>query len=341
MAAAVAAGYLIGPYDSYQDAMQPGLRQDWTTSQLGQAAHEDCAVIKADGSPRAGFQGEGHYTTPDCVRPILEARVRAVRDAAGFNSWFLDSYAAGMLFDSYRPGAEMTQARHAAENAASFHLVNETLGLPAGSEDGNAVTAGGILFGHGMETPFIGWGDPALHRDKDSPYYVGGWWPAGEPAVFFKRVPLPAHYRTIHFDPAFRLPLYQAVFHDSVISSHHWSFDTLKFEEVEDERELARLLYNVPALHHLSARSLSARLPLLTRQDAFFRPLHERLWDDALTGFGWLSEDRLVQATSFADGTRLIANFAGEERQVEGVALPGRSVTALVPGAAAAVYRVE
>lgn len=341
IAAAVDAGYLIAPYDSYQDAMQPGLRTDWTTSHLGQAAHEDCAVIRADGTPRAGFQGEGHYTTPDCVRPLLEARIRAIQTAAGFNSWFLDSYAAGMLFDSYRPGAEMTQAAHAAGNARTLRFVNEALGLPTGSEDGNATTAGGVLFGHGMQTPFIGWGDPELHKDRESPYYVGGWWPGGEPAVFFKRVPLPERYRTIHFDPALRLPLYEAVFHDSIITSHHWSFDSLKFEGIESERELTRLLYNVPGLYHLSEGTLDTRLPIISRQDGFFRPLHELLWDDALTGFRWLADDRLVQETAFADGTRLVANFAAEARQAEGAELPARSITAFVPGAAPLVYQVE
>jgi hypothetical protein len=339
--AAVDAGYLIAPYDSYQDAMKPGLRTDWATSHLGQAAHDGCAVIQPDGQPHAGFKGEGRYTTPECVRPILEARIRAIQAAAGFNSWFLDSYAAGMLFDSYRKGAEMTQAQHAAGNAESLRLVNDALGLPTGSEDGNATTAGGLLFGHGMQTPFIGWGDPEMHEDQHSPHYVGGWWPSGEPAVFFKRVPLPERYRTIHFDPAHRLPLYQAVFHDSIITTHHWSFDSLKFEDVDKERELTRLLYNVPGLYHLSAGSLETRLPLIKRQDSFFRPLHERLWDVALTGFQWRSDDRLVQETTFADGTRLIANFSDRLRQVDEIELPALSVTAVVPDEEKASYRVE
>jgi hypothetical protein len=341
VASAIDAGYLIAPYDSYQDAMKPGVRMDWASSHLGISAHEDCAVILADGKPRSGFRGEGHYTTPDCVRPILDARIRAIAAAAGFNSWFLDSYAAGMLFDSYRPGAEMTMAENAAGNAASFEFVNETLGLPTGSEDGNATTAGGILFGHGMETPYIGWPICETHGEQRSPYDLGGWWPPGEPTIFFKTVPLPEHLRTIHFDPAYRLPLYQAVFNDSVISTHHWNFDSLKFEGVESERELAQLLYNVPGLFHLSAGSLNERLPLIVKQDAFFRPLHERLWDDALTGFALLSEDRLVQETTFADGTRIVANFAGEARTVGDVELAALSVIAVMPDGATVSYAVN
>ncbi len=94
--------------------------------------------------------------------------------------------------------------------------------------------------------------------------------------------------------------------------------------------ELTQLLYNVPPLYHLSAATLSERLPLMARQDAFFRPLHERLATQAMTDFRWLSADRLIQQTTFADGTRLLANFAAQMREVNGLRLAGQSITALM-----------
>ncbi|WP_219824884.1 glycoside hydrolase, partial [Pseudomonas faucium] len=74
-------------------------------------------------------------------------------------AWFLDAYATSMLFDSYRAGAPMTQAQNAAGNIDAVRWLNTVLKLPTGSEDGNAVTAQGILFAHGMQTPVLGWGD--------------------------------------------------------------------------------------------------------------------------------------------------------------------------------------
>ncbi|MEG2914704.1 MAG: glycoside hydrolase, partial [Pseudomonas sp.] len=109
-----------------------------------------------------------------------------------------------------------------------------------------------------------------------------------------------------------------------------------KLSNVQAENELAQLLYNVPPLYHLSAATLKQRLPMIQRQDGFFRPLHERLATQAMTDFRWLSNDRLVQQTTFADGTRLVANFAQEER--DGYA--GQSVTAWVVGESPVVYQV-
>ncbi|MCU1786620.1 glycoside hydrolase [Pseudomonas sp. 13B_2.1_Bac1] len=326
--AGVNAGYLMAPYDSYETALSTTENPDWTTAHLGSKAYRDCAIVLKDGTFKTGFQQSGHYTDPRCVRPLLEARVRAVQAKAGFNAWFLDAYATSMLFDSYRDGAPMTQAQNAEGNVDASRWLNTALKLPAGSEDGNAVTAQGILFAHGMQTPVIGWGDRQMTQDKQSPYYVGNWYPPEQPTVFFKAVPLNEPFRTVYFAPTMRLPLYQAVFHGSVITTHHWLFDSLKLTNVQAENELTQLLYNVPPLYHLSASTIEQRLPLIQRQDRFFRPLHQRLATQAMTGFRWLTADRQVQETTFADGARLVADFAA------------RSVTALVEGQPPQVYQV-
>ncbi|MCX4218637.1 MULTISPECIES: glycoside hydrolase [Pseudomonas] len=339
--AGVAAGYLIAPYDSYETALSRNENPDWTTAHLGDKANLECAVVKSDGTLKSGFQQSGHYTDPRCVRPLLEQRVAAIRDAAGFNSWFLDAYATGMLFDSYRPGATMTQAQNAEGNIGASRWINEVLKLPTGSEDGNATTAQGVLFTHGMQTPVIGWGDVEMSKNPESRYFAGKWYPPEQPEVFFKPVPIKESLRRIHFDPASRLPLYQAVFHGSVITSHHWLFDSLKLTNVRADNELAQLLYNVAPLYHLSADTLAQRLPQIARQDAFFRPLHERLATQALTGFEWLSADRLVQQTSFEDGTRLLANFDIQAREVQGQTLPGRSLTVRSPASPPTRFQVE
>jgi len=338
--AAAQAGYLIAPYDSYETALAVDENPDWTTAHLGSQANRDCAISLKDGTLKSGFQQSGHYTDPRCVRPLREARVQAVQAAAGFNSWFLDAYATGMVFDSYRSEAPMTQAQNAAANEAASRWIAENSGMPVGSEDGNALTAQGIFFAHGMQTPVIGWGDKQMSNDRRSPWFVGNWYPPEQPEVFFKTVPVKEPYRAVHFEPTTRLPLYQTVFHGSVITTHHWLFDSLKLSNVRAQNELAQLLYNVPSLYHLSLETMGQRLPLIQRQDKFSRPLHERLATQAMTGFNWLTADRKVQQTTFADGTRLVANFDVGTRVVDGRSFPSYSLTAPGPDGSEISYRV-
>lgn len=338
VASAVKAGYLIGPYDSYETAVAPGVRADWSTAQLGQAAFDNCGVVNKDGTVRDGFQKTGHYTNAQCVMPILKDRIAAIKKAAGFNSLFLDVYATGMVFDDFRPGHEMTMAQNVTADTDSMRWISRDMQMPLGSEDGKAIVTGGVLFAHGMEMPVFGWSDPDLQKDKTSPYYLGEYWPSGQPGIFFKQVPMKEPYRTLYCAPEFRLPLYQAALHGSVITTHHWSYDSLKLTNVTKLRELTELLYNVPPLYHLSVETMKTRVPIMQEHDAFFRPLHEALAELTMDGFTW-SEDRMVQATTFSDCSRMIANFAEEARTLDGLDLPPKSVTAMLKNKLALTYQ--
>jgi hypothetical protein len=340
---AVDLGYLIAPYDSYETALAPGDNPDWTTAHMGTDIKERCAIVKANGTLKTGFNQQGNYTDPRCVFPVLKDRVRTLHAASPYNSWFLDAYATGMVFENHAPNAPMGLAAHADAYTESLRWPADTLGLVVGSENGNATTSLGVAFGHGLHTPVIGWFDPDLgqsaRKNKKSKYFLGSWYPRDEPDVFFKAVPTKPLYRTVHFDPRYRLPLYQAVFHDSIISTHHWTFDNLKASDLVTERELVQLLYNVPPLYHLSATSMTRRLPIIKRQDAFFRPLHERLATQALTSFRFVDAQHNVQETRFADGTRLVANFSDQTVSVDGEFLPPKNIRAVVPGMETSTYR--
>jgi hypothetical protein len=170
-----------------------------------------------------------------------------------------------------------------------------------------------------------------MRTNRASPYFLGRWYPSYQPEVFFEPAAIKPKYRALYFDPARRLPLFQAAFHDSVITTHHWTLDSLKFTETRVTTELLQQLYNVPPLVNLSLDSLPLRLPVLQRLDAFFRPLHQQLWNQALTGFRWLDGAGLVQETRFADGTRIVANFAARPFTQGDQRLAGRSALAVLP----------
>lgn len=311
-------GYLIASYDSYDTAIPRGVNDSWLTAQLPTTLREECAIVRADGGKKPGFGKQGYYLNPGCVLPYSQQRMRELVQLAGLNSLFLDVDGTGMVSDDYRPGhptgaAQMAQARN-----ARLAWFSNTLKLPLGSEDGNAVTARHIMFAHGMETWGFGWRDKQMNQDKSSPYYLGAWWPNAQPAFFFSPAKVKEPYRTVEFDPRYRLPMYQAVFHDAVISSHHWNYDNLKFSDVKTTRSLLSQLYNTAPMFHLSRATLQARLPHIKQADAAFRPLHQALWDKALTDFRWRDQAGWVQQTTFSDGSILTANFG--QQAFDGIA---------------------
>jgi hypothetical protein len=206
--------------------------------------------------------------------------------------------------------------------------IRDTYGLVVGSEGGAAYAAPVIHFAHGMMTPVIGWGDPDLQKDKESQYYLGAYWPPDGPAVFVKQVPLKEKYRTLYFDPRFRLPLYQTVFHDSLVATHHWSSGSLKFKDQVVTVELLELLYNVPPLYHLNLREFEQHGDRIRAHYAFFSPLHRELALRPMTEFEWLNPDRTVQRTGFADEVEMVANFSQASFSYGGTEVPAQSIMA-------------
>ncbi|MGB7161162.1 MAG: glycoside hydrolase, partial [Tepidisphaeraceae bacterium] len=318
-------GYVLGPYDSYHSIHAPGASDTWETAQFDQALYDSGAILKRDGTPRHGFQKKGFMLSPLAAEPYVRKRVSALMGQAPFTSWFLDCDAFGEVFDDYSPLHPSTQAEDAAARAKRLAWISQTYNVPVGSEGGSVYATGAMHFAHGVMTPVIGWGDPAL-KEKTSPYFLGAYWPPDGPQVFTKQVPLKPEYRKLYYDPRYRLPLHQTVFHDSVIATHHWSAASLKFADQVQTTALLELLYSVPPMYHLNRAEFKKHRERITAQYAFFSTLHRELALLPMTHFQWLTDDRQVQRTVFGDKVEMVANFGEKPFDHAGTQVPPRSI---------------
>jgi hypothetical protein len=330
-------GYLFGPYDSYHSIHPPegdpgyDANNTWDTAQFPPELFAAGGIVKEDGTMSAGFKKVGYHLSPLAARPYVEERVNDYMSRTPFSAVFVDCDAFGQFFDDYSPDHAATKRDDMLARLDRLRWLSEAHGLVVGSEGGSGYAAPVIHFAHGMLTPVIGWGDTDL-KDKASPYYVGAYWPPDGPAIFTKQVPLKLAYKPFYYDPRYRLPLYQTVFHDSVIATHHWGNASLKFADQVRTVALLEQLYNVPPLYHLNLSEWKKHQGHILKHYAFFSPLHRELALQPMTGFEWLTDDRLVQRTTFGDGTTITVNFGDQPTSVAGVDLPGQSAVAVRPG---------
>lgn len=167
----------------------------------------------------------------------------------------------------------------------------------------------GLAVSEGVFSPVFYWEDPDF-KDRRSPYYIGGYWPPEEPKIFFDPIPLKEAFVKLYFDPATRIPLHQAVFHDAVVTTNHWVADMLKYRDLEGRMELFQLLGLNAPLYNLTRERLAARGERIAKNYRFYSPLHRRFGASALEEFSWLTADRLVQRTRFSGGLEIIVNFS-------------------------------
>jgi hypothetical protein len=148
-----------------------------------------------------------------------------------------------------------------------------------------------------------------LLRQRD---LFGGYYPPARPHRFFDPINAPADFAKAVYDPGYRLPLYQVVFHDSLVSTDRWEMSLVKFSNLVQVRTLLQLLYNVPSLWSLDQKTIHEHGERIKALNAFFAPLHRLIGDKPLTGFEWLTANRMVQRTQFGNEIELTANF-GEQ----------------------------
>ena len=130
-------------------------------------------------------------------------------------------------------------------------------------------------------------------------------------------MPIPASLRVPYFDPARRIPLYRAAIGDELVTSHHWSFDSLKLDNVRGDRELLELLTMTPPMYHLSRAAWPKRKAAIRKRVRFWSPLHRTLATAPLVDFRHLTADRLLQRVTYrtaAGDVDVTVNFANEAR---------------------------
>jgi hypothetical protein len=316
--------YVLNPYDSYDSIHSPKEADTWITAQFDESLYETGPIVRRDGTKRPGFQKKGFHLSPLAARPYVERRVNAMMSGAPFTSWFMDCDGFGDVYDDYSPAHQATQAQDAQARLDRLSWLTTSHHLVVGTEGGSTYAAPVIHFAHGMMTPVIGWGDPDL-KDRKSKYFLGAYWPPTGPNIFFKSVPCKPEYAAIYFDPRYRLPLYQTVFNDSVIATHHWTAGSFKFADQIQTNELLELLYNVPPLYHLNLAEWKKRREQIKSHYDFFSPMHRELATVAMTDFKWLTPDRLVQQTTFGESAVVIVNFSDAPFQHDQTTIAPRS----------------
>ncbi|MDK9735679.1 glycosyl hydrolase [Vibrio sp. D404a] len=336
-------GYLVGTYDSYNTAIPAQLNDSWLTAQLPDPIRKTCAIEQADGALKKGFRGNGFYLNPNCHLDYVKQRAKDIMNFGHFNSLFLDVDATAMAREDYSDNTSESQMLSAFNNRMQW--LSEQSSLVLGSEDGNSLTTKGIAFAHGLETVGFGWTDKEMKQDRQSPYFLGRWYPDHKPDFFFKPGKVKEPYKSLLFSPQYRVPLYQTVFHDEVINTHHWHSDSLKFTNVKTNRDLTAMLYNTPAMVHLTrdeaVKSTSPRLKTLKHYQDGFKPIHEQLWNKALIDFSWLNSNGTVQQTMFSDGSKIIANFSDQAFDQGDIDVAAASIQAILSNGEVIKWKAE
>lgn len=308
LSAAKDLGFLIGPYDTL-DNIQPARSSDSVSSIFDDELYASGCVMRKDGKKMTGFAGRGCQLSSEALRlakrPFLKERVDRFK-ASGANSYFIDCDAFGDFLEDYDQRHPMTKGKDRENRSVRMQFVAGQSKMVLGSEGGTAWSTQYVHFLHGAHDTFntVFW---PLLKDKKK---FGTWWPPEAMGVFFKKVKVDQDFMTAKYSPNYRLPLFQTVFHDSVVSTERWEMSLSKIPAAAHIRALFWQLYNVAPIWNLNIKEWQKYKDRIVEHHKFFSEVHRALFDLPISNFEWLTEDHSVQRITFANKFRLTANFS-------------------------------
>ena len=295
-------GVLTSRYDIYQDAMNPEnfpklrwIHPDWTSEAWG---NDDLMIGKA-GEWVRGWEVEAKdgkmipCGTLCDRQAVAYAKKRIPPELATcpYRCRFIDTATASAWRECYHPKHPMTRSESKHFKMDLLRYVSEECGLVCGSETG-----------HDAAVPFVHYFEGMLSL---GPYRVPD---AGRNMMrVLDEIPeRVAKFQTGH---AYRLPLWELVYHDCVVAQWYWGDYNNKLPKLWDRRDLWNALYGTPPMFMFDRKIWEAN------KDRFVRSYRTAAAVARATGYSqmlsheWLTSDHAVQRTRFANGVVVTVNF--------------------------------
>ena len=298
-------GVLTSRYDIYQDAMNPanfpklrGVSGSWTS----EAWANDDLMIDADGQWVRGWRvegkdGEWYPCGVLCDRQAVEYakhRVPKELETKPYLGRFIDTTTASPWRECYHADHPMTRSESRHWKMELLRYMSEGCGLVTGSETGHEAAVPYVHFFEGMMS--LG-----PYRVPDS---------GRKMIVLWDEVPeRVAKFQTGHY---YRLPLWELVYHDCMVSYWYWGDYNNKLPSLWDRRDLINALYGTPPMFMFTRQFWKEN------RDRFVKSYQTAASVARATGYvemlshRWLTDDHQVQESRFANGVTVTVNF-GEQ----------------------------
>lgn len=305
-------GYLVGVYDSYHTAM-PSNRVDCYNVDFGPDSYPKYCAYDSKGKRVPGFHNRGCSVSMTAFvndgNIIMHQRIDKFKDD-GVNSYFLDCHGTGEVFDDYSPDHPQTIFDDISIRLQHLKFLSQQ-GLVLGTESAIADAAPFVAFAHGNFSTLYNTHYKLARNTKE----YGAWYPPARPGFFFKTIIADNSY-ALRYDPQYRIPLFQAVLHDSIVTTDRWEIPLVKFKNLYEDRFLLEFLCGVPSMWSLDSKAIKQYENVLKQIGKEFYDLHSQIMTEELTDFQFLTDDRKVQKTVFGDNkVSIIANFRDTQYQ--------------------------
>jgi hypothetical protein len=310
IAAMNALGILTSRYDIYQDVMDPAqfprlrsIHADWTSSAWPQDIIRDRHGQWIKGWGVTAKDGTLIPCGVICDRRALDyARERVPADLAThpYLGRFIDTTTAAPWHECYDPAHPMTRTESKQWKMELLRYMAEEQRQVTGCETGHDAAVPYLHFLEGMMS--LG-----PYRVPDSGRKMQQIWDE-----------VPERVAKFQLGHTYRLPLFELVFHECVVSYWYWGDYNNKLPALWDKRDLFNVLYGVPPMFMFDRKFWTANRARFVQSYRNTCPIVHQVATAEMTDHRFLTPDRAVQETTFANGIAITVNFGASPYPLPG-----------------------
>ena len=304
-------GYITAKYDCLTDVPTKEIRHvvpqnridncDYTTRRLKD--DPDGVALDEHGTPRLawelpGTDGKMHPQNKLCPTR-MPVRLQEELDACFAQDHCRIRYLDVMGVETYEcfsPEHPVTRKDSIALRQDAMDYVFQS-GYLVGTEDGSDRFAAHIVYNEGVMSPV---------------FFRYDWLNCGRTKAVHYGAKAVEHFDSYMLNPGRRVPLWELVYHDCIISYDYWGDSATCCMERILQRDLFHLLYGQPAMYSFRTGNWETLKPHILDSYHRISPVVRQVAEHEMVRFDWLTEDKTVQQTRFANGVVVTVNLSDQ-----------------------------
>lgn len=310
-------GYVSGAYDLFTDLkLKDTVMTSSKTTDLRFAGtsypgmfNELAARTKEGKTYSNSF---GHTSCPLAIRPEITKRVGPRLKEYPHEAYFLDVYQANGIFECYSEKHPLTREQFVNEVKNNYDLIANKYHQFMGGEWGADFLGSKSVFVHGMMTLQRTWWGSGIEKEGTI-YYTGNWKSNPRPTQMVGTRVANDKYLKYSINEYSRVPLYELVYHDAVVSSWRWEDGNHHTPEIWWKKDLFNMLYGSAPLWNVDGNRWQEYKNTFIESYNNVCPWLQKIGYDELVSHQFLTSDHKVQESVFSSGNRIRVNFADED----------------------------
>lgn len=272
------------------------------------------------------YSGFGYDINPKTVLPYIPS-LRTDRELTIYphEAFFLDGFLASGIFEDYGKENPLTRSQYKQAVVDMNKLFRDKYKMIVGMEWGADYGVPTSAYAHGMTTLHRMLYRSKDRRKKSSIYYDGDWSNPSRPSIMVGEYVADKNYLEWAINEKIRVPLYQLVYHDAIVTTWRWDDANHHMPEIWWKKDLFNMLYGTAPVWTMDKARWDKFKQTFIESYQSIGPWLEKIGYDEMVSHRFVSSDHKVQETTFSSGKKAIVNFGDEEYVFEGKTIKPKS----------------